>query len=152
MKTSDLLRSLVLAEVGAAGPPIGHIAAVPAHSDVVELKVRLPAFLVDAVKARAKMRGMPPGRWAASLVQSNLSKHPVLNGAEIIAVNSTNRELAAVGRNINQIARRLNDAFYDTESVRIEALNDLTNVITRTRNVIRGLVRTSRQGWEAEEP
>ena len=152
IKTSDLLRSLVLAEVGAGGPPIGHVKPEPENSEVNELRVRLPAFLFDAAKARAKMRGMPPGRWAAALVQSNLSRHPFLNDDEINSVNMTNRELAAVNRNINQIALRLNEAFYDTERVRIDSLAELTNNIVRTRNVIRVLVRTSRQGWELDEP
>jgi hypothetical protein len=68
MKTSDLLRSLILAEVVAFGPPIGNVPAAPENAALEALNVRLPGFLMDAIKACSKMRGMPPEHWATSLI------------------------------------------------------------------------------------
>lgn len=152
MKTSDLLRSLVLAEVGTIGPPVSNVPAAPEHADLESLSVRLPAFLMDAVKARAKMRGMPPSRWAAALIQSNLSKLPVLNEEETAALQDNSRLLLKIGTNVNQMARLLNGAFHQTELVRLEVLADVSNSIVRTRNVIRSIVRNTRRGWAADEP
>ena len=152
MKTSDLLRSLVLAEVGTMGPPISNVPAVPENSELETLGVRLPAFLMDAVKARAKMRGMPPGRWAAALIQSNLSKLPVMTDEDTAALQENGRLLMKIGTNINQMARLFNGAAHQTEIVRLEALTDLSNYIRKTRTVIRSIVRNTRRGWVADEP
>jgi antitoxin component of RelBE/YafQ-DinJ toxin-antitoxin module len=152
MKASDLLRSLILAEVGALGPPIGNVPAAPENASLEALNVRLPGFLMDAVKARSKMRGMPPGRWAASLIQSNLFRHPVLDSRETEALEATNLEFSAIGRNINQIARRLNETAHEANRVRLEDLAHLDQIIVKTRNVVRKLVSASRQAWKADEP
>jgi hypothetical protein len=110
--------------------------------------VRLAAFLLEDVKKRAKARGMAPSRWIASLVQSNVTRLPVLTEDELAAVLAANRELAAIGRNINQIARTLNETFHETERVRLDTLAD---VIADNRQAIRELVRASKQAWASEE-
>ena len=152
MKTSDLLRSLVLAEVGTIGPPIGHVPAAPENSKLETFGVRLPAFLMDAVKSRAKMRGMPPSRWAAALIQSNLLKLPVMTDEDTAALQDNGRLLLKIGTNVNQMARLLNGASHQTELVRLDVLTDVSNSIVRTRNVIRSIVRNTRRGWAADEP
>jgi hypothetical protein len=152
MKTSDLLRSLILAEVGAIGPAIGNVPAAPEKVAVEALTVRLPQFLMEAVKARSKMRGMPPGRWAAALIQSNLLLHPVLDTREIEALEATNLEFSAIGRNINQIARRLNETTHENNRVPLDELAQLDQIVNKTRSVLRKLVSASRQAWKADAP
>lgn len=152
IKTSDLLRSLVLAELGQVGPGQTQVEPDAANADIKVLQVRLPGFLQDAIRARANMRGMPPGRWASALLQSNLSRLPVFNEDEISALRENNRQLFKIGTNVNQIAKSLNESFHDTERVRLDVLADLSNSIVRTRNVIRAIVRNTRRGWEADEP
>jgi hypothetical protein len=90
-------------------------------------------------------------RWLSSLVQSNLTGQPVMSTAELQALKTSNRELAAVGRNINQIAKALNQAFYETEKVRIDTLAELAAVIDANSKAIWALVRASQNAWEAEE-
>jgi hypothetical protein len=107
---------------------------------------------MNAVKARAKMRGMPPGRWASALIQSNLSKLPVMTDEDTAALQENGRLLMKIGTNINQMARLFNGAAHQTEIVRLEALTDLSNYIRKTRTVIRSIVRNTRRGWIADEP
>lgn len=152
MKTSDLLRSVVLAELGRIGPAETQIEPDPQNAAMEVLKVRMPAFLWDAVKARSSLRGMPPGRWAAALLQSNLSRWPVFSDEETASLKENNRQLLKIGTNLNQMARSLNESFHQTEQVRIELMLELSSSLTRTRNVIRSLVKNTRRGWEADEP
>jgi len=105
---------------------------------------------VDGVKARAKIKGMAPSRWLASLTQSNLMRHPVMTDDELTTLRATNRELAAISRNINQIARALNNHLYETERVKIEKLEELRQLIIANRDAIHALVRMSQQSWKAD--
>jgi hypothetical protein len=151
LSESELLRALVLAEIGQGVPAAPALAEpAPERTDPERLTVRLPAFLLDAVKARGAACGMAASRWIAALVQSNLRRHPVLTDDELAAVQAANRELAAVGRNLNQIARALNEAVQGSERVRLDTLAELAAVVERDRQAIRALVRASRQAWKGE--
>jgi hypothetical protein len=63
------------------------------------------------------------------------------------ALHASTRELAALGRNINQIARALNAAFYEKDRVKLAQLDALRQLIDRNRAAIRNLVRASQQAW-----
>jgi hypothetical protein len=150
MTQSELLRALILTELGLIAPPSHPVVAEAENVSQRSINVRLAGFLLAAAKDRAAARRMSTSRWIASLVQSNLIRDPVLTEPELLAVQAASRELAAIGRNLNQIARRLNDAFYETERVRIDLLSDLAESIKQERQAIRALVRASKQGWEAD--
>jgi len=150
MTESELLRTLVMAEIGQRSslyePAKLHLSSL----NTERVTVRLAAFLRDAAKERARTGGMALGRWVAALVQANVTSLPVLTDAELAAVLATNRELAAIGRNINQIARNLNEGFQETERVKLEKLQELAAAIASERQAIRELVRASRQAWSGD--
>lgn len=152
---SELLRQAVNALLGqsteeaAMAPPSQLVRGEDAEQDRVT--VRLPAFLMKAAKTRAKARGMALSRWLAALAQSNLSVQPVLTHDELLVVEASNRALGAIGRNLNQIARALNEAHFQTERLKIEKLNELGECIKSTRAGIRALIRASRNSWKADE-
>lgn len=112
-----------------------------------QITVRMPASFLITVKNRASSKGMATSRWITALVQSNLLSQPVMSDLEVQALNRNSRELAAIGRNINQIARALNEAFFETERIRLDKLAELTASIAENKTVIRALVRSSQQGW-----
>jgi len=149
LSESELLRSVVLVVTGqdASDQPIKPEAE---NSELERMTVRLPGFLMDAAKQRGKAKGMAASRWVAALVQANLTGKPVMTDKELAVLQASNRELAAIGRNINQIAKALNEAFHETERVRLDTLADLSQSITENRAAIRSLVRASQQAWEAE--
>ena len=61
-----------------------------------KMTIRLPRFLVDAAKDKAKAKGMATSRWIAALVQSNIAKNPVM--ADISFVGSvTGTDAASTG-------------------------------------------------------
>lgn len=126
------------------------VAAEPEAAEIARITVRLPAFLKRAVVQRAKAAGMSMGRWVSCLVQSNLMRAPVLTDTELAAVTASRRELAAVGRNINQIARALNDAPHEIVRIRLEKLAELAAVLNETRASISALVRSSNGVWAVE--
>ncbi|WP_265646135.1 plasmid mobilization relaxosome protein MobC [Verminephrobacter aporrectodeae] len=155
LSESELLRAIILtvtSEEESNGHPIKPDAE---RTDIDRMTVRMPRFLMEATKARAKTKGMAPSRWITALVQSHLIKSPVMTTDELVALQATSRELLAIGRNINQIAHALNSAalssaLHETERVKLENLTELRQVITKSRAAIRVLVRASQNSWEAD--
>lgn len=150
MSESELLRSVVLVVTGQdSGSEQPAVEPNAENIDTDRMTVRMPRFLMESMKARAKSKGMALSRWVTALVQSNLTGQPVMTVNELAELQASNRELAAIGRNINQIAKALNEAFYQTEQVRLDKLIELSQAITKNRSVIRALVRASQNAWKA---
>jgi len=115
--------------------------------EITELKIRLPKFLIEQAKAKEKTQGMATTRWIKSLVQSNLIQPPVLIDSAIIALKETDRELAAVGNNLNQIARKINESAFNIDIVKIEKLDEVKQAVKTVRAAIDELIKVSRNGW-----
>ena len=115
-----------------------------------KMTIRLPRFLVDAAKEKAKTKGMATSRWIAALVQSSLMQKPVMVEQELTVLRSNIRELNAIGRNINQMARALNESKNNTDKVKLDNLDLLRNYLDRNIAFVRGLVRASQQAWGVE--
>ena len=148
---SELLRAIVARELAGGDGQVDDIEADPENAELRRMTIRVPSFVYQAVSARSVMYGMKPSKWVAALVQSNVSRMPVFSEKELGVLEASNRELFAIGRNINQMARVLNEAHFKTEQVRIEKLAELAAYIRKTRDSIRGLIRASRGVWRDEE-
>jgi len=147
LSESELLRAVILAVTGEDGDADQPIEPDVERADTTRMTVRMPRFLMEAATARGKVKGMAPSRWVAALVQSNLTRQPVMTDDELAGLHAANRELAAVGRNINQIARILNEAFHEAERIKIEHLAQLRNTIAEQRAAVRALVQASQKSW-----
>ena len=151
LSESEQLRSLVVAETQlASAQPSQAIAPIHpdgSNADLDRMTVRMPGFVMDGAKDRARTQGMAPSRWVAALVQSNLTAQPVMTDVEVEALLASNRELAAVGRNLSQVVRALNASGLEVDKVHLEALTELSAAVTSNRSEIRRLVRASRQAW-----
>jgi len=150
LSESELLRQTVFALTD-QNQDIGKpVVPDPEQADLNRITVRMPRFLMASTKRKAKSKGMAPSRWIAALVLSNLTAKPVMTDDELAALNASTRELVAIGRNINQIAKAINTAFYETERVRLDKLSELSQVIKDNRAAIRALVRASQNAWESD--
>lgn len=150
LSESELLRAVILAATGQDGGTDQPTEPDAEKTDLDRMTVRMPRFLMESTKRRAKSKGMAPSRFVTALVQSNLTGQPVMADDELAVLLASNRELAAIGRNINQIARSLNEAFHETERVRLDKLAELHRALVENRTAIRSLVRASQNAWEAE--
>lgn len=149
MKPSEFLRQIVMLVIGETSPEDSKIEPVIEAAEKVKKYFYLPQFLVNEIDLRAKAKGMKFSRWVAALVQSNLMRDAVLSTDEIQMLNASNRELAAIGRNLNQIAKALNERFHETDRIKLEHLNELNKAIEQHDKTIRRLIRASQQSWEA---
>ncbi len=126
----------------------------------VELEVvdfRLPKFLLREVRSRADTEGMKTAQWISLLIQSVLMNAPVLTDKEIEVVSWANRELAAVGRNLNQIARSMNRAelvgenFKKDEVLTLEGIREVDAKIKKLRAMLLRLVAARHRAWGVKD-
>ena len=150
LSESELLRAAILAVTSQDKRTNQPLESGAGKYDLDRMTVRMPRFVKEATKKRAKAKGMAPSRWITALVQSNLTGQPVMADAELAELHASSRELAAIGRNINQIAKALNKGFYETERDRLDRLDALGKAITENRAAIRALVRACQNVWEAD--
>lgn len=147
VKASELLRQLVLRELGVHVDDDSPLVVNEVSAKVERLTVRIPNFVLARAAERGKLKGMPVSRWITALVQSNITRQPVMTDKEINVLRAVNRELSAIGRNVNQVARHLNAALDYGSRVDLDALGRLPVSINNTRKAIHLLIKTSKQSW-----
>lgn len=126
--------------------------------DVNDLKqenfpIRINKFLKDEADKRAETYGIKRAQWIRNLIQANLTKKPVLLEKSINELRTANRELAAIGRNINQLTKVLNRSIEldFSDQVSHQHLIELKTEIEKNRAAINHLVKVSNGVWEIKE-
>lgn len=115
--------------------------------DLIYTPILLPYYIKELAKQRSRSKGMRLGRWIAALVQSNILGKAVVVNEEIIALRESNRNLLAIGRNLNQIAKALNENFYEVDRVKIEILSELKRAIQEDHERIDELLAAAQKSW-----
>jgi len=80
------------------------------------LYLRMAAQDLRLLQARSEARGMAPATYAALALRSHLRGGAPLPKAEYVALRQAIDQLTALGRNLNQIARVLNQGWAATNS------------------------------------
>lgn len=161
-KPGTLLRELIQAHISGAGKEsnLSKQTQRIRHSgdpELERLEFRLPKFLKEEVKKRAELEGMKSAQWVSSLVQSSLMTTPVLTDKEVEVVSWANRELAAVGRNLNQIARSMNraeligESFSKDEVLTLEGINQVNANVRKLRDMMLRLVAARHRAWGVDD-
>ena len=82
---------------------------------------------------------------------------PVLTDQEVEVVSWANRELAAVGRNLNQIARSMNraeligESFSKDEVLTLEGINQVNASVSKLRDMMLRLVAARHRAWGVDD-
>jgi hypothetical protein len=97
--------------------------------------------------ARAEARGMRPATYAAVLLRAHLRQLTPVPKDELLALKRTIGELAAIGRNINQIARVANEGGRLPSSVR-DDFRGMLKVCEALRDHTKDLLRVNLKSWE----
>jgi hypothetical protein len=151
------LKQLVLREIrtaeasGSAASEIGRADSVRCHRSKSNGR-RRPVFvrfrdedrlLLDA---RAEARGMRPATYVSVLTRSHLRSLTPLPQEEFLALKRSIGELAAIGRNINQIARAVNEGARAPGSVR-EEFRAMLKICEALRENTKALLKANEISW-----
>lgn len=117
-----------------------------------KLTIRLIARDKDRITERAKAEGFTSRTaWLTAVAMANLNREPVLTESEIQALRTSNRELAAIGRNLNQIAKVLNTEFRESDKLNRQAVIALSEKIDSHREQIADLLKRNLNKWGIDE-
>jgi hypothetical protein len=112
-----------------------------------QVYVRLDPYYFEELGRLARERDWYRGTYLANLFHAHADRRPVLCEAEINAVRQVARQLADMGRNINQIAKKLNaspESAYLAMGADFELVRMLIEIETTT---VKDLIRANLRGW-----
>ena len=98
--------------------------------------------------ARAEVRGMRPATYVSVLTRSHLRRLAPLPKDELLALRRSIGELAAIGRNINQIARAANTGGRLPSTVR-EEFRAMLTICEALRKHTKALLMANLRSWES---
>jgi len=98
--------------------------------------------------ARAEARGMRPATYVGVLTRSHLRRLAPLPKDELLALRRSITELAAIGRNVNQIAKAANEGGRLPGSVRDE-FRAMLKVCEALRDNTKALLKANLTSWES---
>ncbi|EJK98791.1 MobC [Pseudomonas fluorescens Q2-87] len=130
-------------------PKIYHqIHEAPAAEPKQRFEVLLTASEKAAIKERAQMERCSMRRWIVDAIRAGLTHEPQFGMSEIDALGESNYQLLALGRNLNQISRRLNEGAY--EPVTVERIEALTRIVDNHTDIVNRAIRASLERWNVE--
>ena len=110
------------------------------------LYVRLEPEDRQLLSAKATQRGMPSATYVSLLVRAHLRGVAPLPKAELLALRHSIAELKALGRNLNQMAKALNQDVRATVPGRPE-VNAMIKVAEGLRDHFKALLKANERSW-----
>lgn len=148
LRESEMLRRMIQRVAG-----IYAEIEAPASEDQQEtrtrkLTIRLSPSQEKQLSRRAQAEGYPNRTsWVTAMVLAELHNEPVLTDAEVGALRESNRELAAIGRNLNQVAKALNVEFRESDKLKLAGIEAMAARIEQHREQVAGLLSRSMNRW-----
>lgn len=112
------------------------------------LEIRLTPTEYQAINSRAEAEGCSPQRWVINCVRASLTHEPQFTMETTKALWESSYQLRAIGRNLNQIARRLNEGKPGT--VKTEQLEKLAEFIYLHTDRVAAVQDASISRWGIE--
>lgn len=119
----------------------------PGEAKTKQVFVRLEPYYHAELGRLAAERAWFPGTYLANLFLAHVDRRPVLCNAEIHAVRQVARQLADMGRNINQIARKLNISLEHAHLVSTVDFELVKMLIELETNAVKDLMKANIRGW-----
>jgi Bacterial mobilisation protein (MobC) len=147
LSESALLRRIVETTVVAGGPADSNAGSTSER--VVSsgrVSVRLRQDDLALLRERATARDLPTSTYISYLVRAHLRAQTPLPTAELEALKRSVAEIGAIGRNINQIARAVNQQQWP-EGPSQHYLLQMIRVLTGMRDHIKSLINANLASW-----
>jgi len=124
----------------------------PPPPPIDEPKVRFEILMTKseklAVLERSNLERCSQRRWIIDAIRAGLTREPQFGMKEIDALGESNYQLLAIGRNLNQVAKAMNEGRRD--SVTIESIERLRGIIDAHTDKVSGAIRASLERWNIE--
>ena len=124
------------------------VTPVEALPSTRRVSVRLRADDMLSLRERAKARGLPASTYISYLVRSHLTAQTPLPSEELAVLKRSVAEIGAIGRNINQIARAVNQQQWPS-GPDPAVLGQMFRVLDTTRVQIKALISANLASWDS---
>lgn len=128
----------------------GQIAGEPDEGPKQRLEVRFTPSEHHEIVARSEVEGCSPQRWVINCVRASLTNQPQFTMEVTKALWESSGQLRAIGRNLNQIAKKLNEG--GTEPLPSEEIALLSDYIYRHTEIVAELQDASLSRWKLFPP
>jgi len=150
LSTSGFLRRLVDASLvpttGSKPPSLGIVEPVSAGG---RLSIRLRTDDCLLLRERARVRAMPTSTYVSLLIRSHLRALTPLPTAELEELKRSVAEIGAIGRNLNQIARAVNQGAAGSSGASKADLQALLRALNGMRIHIKSLINSNLESWRS---
>jgi len=102
----------------------------------------------QAVVKMAEQENCSPRRWVVNLIRLALTREPQFMIKELEVLGESNYQLYSIGRNLNQLAKRLNEGHL--EPVTVERIEELRKAIREHTDAVNRAMSASYDRWEIE--
>ena len=140
-----LLEKVVLADRLPDDVLITTVGELPATRRV---SVRLRADDLLFLRERARARELPTSTYISYLIRSHLRAKAPLPNMELAVLKRSVAEIGAIGRNINQIARAVNQQQWPS-GPDPAVLSEVVRVLTAMRAQIKALINGNLASWDS---
>ena len=124
----------------------GQIADEPDEGPKQRLEVRFTPSEHHEIVARSEAEGCSPQRWVINCVRASLTNQPQFTMETTKALWDSSGQLRSIGRNLNQIAKKLNEGA--SETVRQIEIAQLSKYIYKHTEVVAMLQDASLSRWK----
>lgn len=147
MTRDTFLKSALLDRLDERNPQRPSIRELEPDDVLKQITIRIPNFLMGRLRRKARLMQMKISPWISSLIQSTLVQESVMTHNESMRLDKSNRELASIGRNLNQIARSMNQNLNHDIALSLNEIEELKKAVELNKLAVRELVAVSRQNW-----
>jgi len=129
-------------------PPLRQTGEAPDDEPKVRFEILMTKSEKAAVQERANLERCSQRRWIIDAIRAGLTREPQFGMKEIDALGESNYQLLAIGRNLNQVAKAMNEGRRD--SVTIESIERLRGIIDAHTEKVSTAIRASLERWNIE--
>jgi hypothetical protein len=129
-------------------PPLRQTGEAPDDEPKVRFEILMTKSEKAAVCERANLERCSQRRWIIDAIRAGLTREPQFGMKEIDALGESNYQLLAIGRNLNQVAKAMNE--HRRDSVTIESIERLREIIDAHTDKVSNAIRASLERWNIE--
>lgn len=138
-------RGVVRDDAGGTIPAVVAKDESPDYGKKKRLELRLTPSELQVLKALADGEGCSHQVWAVNALRGVMTRQPQIGMKEYEALGESNYQLLAIGRNLNQLAKRLNQLH--VEPVSVEKIEALTRIIEKHTRQVSKVMGASLERW-----
>jgi hypothetical protein len=145
--TESGLLGLLIGTFLKRNPALPEQAAEDGETKTDRVTVRFTKAEGRDLQRLASARGLKRSAYLGGLFRAHVTREPYFAEEEIGALREANRQLSAIGRNVNQIAKALNTSLDDTDMAKAVEYQKMKVLLDSHRQEVKALIRANLKSW-----